>query len=158
MKHPFVIFLCFVFSSHLLLADRNSNIVNADSLYNLLKTTRTDTIKVKLYNQLAGFYYGRNADSMKFYSLKSLELIKKKLPEVTGKEKRWYLNLEAEAYNSLAVANSNLGNDADVVECYNLSLRIREELGDKDAMANSLNNLGVYYDEKGDASKALGYY
>ena len=44
------------------------------------------------------------------------------------------------------------------VSYYQKSLKMREELGDKRAIANILNNIGVIYDDADDLDKALQYY
>jgi len=44
------------------------------------------------------------------------------------------------------------------LEYYSKSLKLREEIGDKRGTANSLNNIGIIYQNQGDLSKALEYY
>jgi tetratricopeptide (TPR) repeat protein len=44
------------------------------------------------------------------------------------------------------------------LDYYGRSLAIREELGDKAGMGDSLNNIGIMHKSKGDLDKALDYY
>ncbi len=44
------------------------------------------------------------------------------------------------------------------MECYQKSLKIQEEIGDKGGLAASFTNIGVNYNNMGDISKALEYY
>ena len=41
---------------------------------------------------------------------------------------------------------------------YRKSLKIREEIGYKEGIAYSLNNIGGLYENQGDIPKSLGYY
>lgn len=153
-----ITFGLFFFFCQFSFGQQNSKLTRADSLYNVLKNSEYDTLKAKVYTQLAEFYFGRNLDSMTVSSQRALLISEKNLKSAKGKDRVWYLNIKAEACNSLGVANGNSGHDVEAVEFYNKSLKIREEIGDKDQIANSLNNIGVFYDERGDASKALDYY
>jgi two-component sensor histidine kinase len=44
------------------------------------------------------------------------------------------------------------------LEYYHKSFKIQEEIGDKEGIANSLNNIGYVYHNQGDIPKALEYY
>ena len=46
---------------------------------------------------------------------------------------------------------------ANAIDYYTQSLKIREEIGDKQGIANSLNNIGNIYKDQGDYTKALDY-
>lgn len=50
------------------------------------------------------------------------------------------------------------GDYTKAMEYYNKSLKIREELGDKNEISNSLNNIGNIYYNQCDIPKALEYY
>ena len=52
----------------------------------------------------------------------------------------------------------NQGDIPKALEYYHKSLKIREEIGDKKGIANSLNNIGYIYDVQGDIPKGLEYY
>ncbi|HHJ11302.1 MAG TPA: tetratricopeptide repeat protein [Bacteroidetes bacterium] len=65
---------------------------------------------------------------------------------------------EALALQNIAKAYFFLGDYANAQKQYFASLKIYQELGDKQGIANTLNNLGVLCRSKGDYSKALDYY
>ena len=79
-----------------------------------------------------------------------------------------YLNIQIEigddkeianAYNNLGIIYRNIENYKQAIEYYNLSLKIKQKIGNKKGESSSLNNIGVLY-EKGynNIEKALRYY
>ena len=44
------------------------------------------------------------------------------------------------------------------MEHYQTSLKINRELGYTEGLSNTLNNIGILYDEQGNFDKALEYY
>ena len=65
---------------------------------------------------------------------------------------------EAYAYKWLGIINNFKGNYYDALVNSNKSLAIFEDLGDKVGTSNLLNNLGAFYADKGEDSKAIEYY
>ena len=64
----------------------------------------------------------------------------------------------AESYNNIGVIHYQQGNIPLTLEYYGKSLRIREELNDKEGMATSYNNVGVIHRDQGNLSLSLEYY
>lgn len=62
------------------------------------------------------------------------------------------------ALNNLGFINNDLGDIAKALEYHHKSLRLREEIGDKNGIALSFNNIGYVYNSQGDTVKALEYY
>jgi serine phosphatase RsbU (regulator of sigma subunit)/Tfp pilus assembly protein PilF len=54
--------------------------------------------------------------------------------------------------------NHNKGQALKALEYYHKSLKLKEELGEQEGVANSLNNIGAIYRVQGDIPKALEYY
>ena len=69
-----------------------------------------------------------------------------------------YLSYLADALNNIGYIYMNQGDIPKALEYYHKSLKIKEEIGDKDGIAISLNNIGVIYKNQGDIPKALEYF
>lgn len=69
-----------------------------------------------------------------------------------------YPKAAATGYNLQGIANHTLGNYPRALEYFEMSLEIREELGDKHGVAFSLNNMGNIYAGQGNYLRALKYY
>ena len=52
----------------------------------------------------------------------------------------------------------NLNDYTKALEYYNRSLKIREEIGDKNGISLSYNSIGLIYSDQGDRSKAIQYH
>jgi len=64
----------------------------------------------------------------------------------------------ASSCNNIGNVYLNQGNYGKAVENYLVSLKIREEIGDKNSIAASYNNIGMVYDYQGNYPKALENY
>ena len=57
--------------------------------------------------------------------------------------------------NGLAQCFQNLNHSQRAFECYNRSIDIKKNLGDKQGVANSLSNLSMYYKSLCEYGKAI---
>ena len=64
----------------------------------------------------------------------------------------------ASALNIQGISFVLRGNGVKAIDLYTRSLSIREDIGDKNGVAGSLNNIGAVYNYQEDHSKALEYY
>ncbi len=64
----------------------------------------------------------------------------------------------AVAFNTQGISFYFRGDYAKAIEYYTRSLKIREEIGDKQGIAASLNNIGLIYNEQSDYAKAIEYH
>ena len=189
MQHKFskyflffsITILCFQLS----LFSQNKNI---DSLLNLTKIAKHDTIKIKAFVSLSNLYRNSNPDSALFFGDKGLTLAEKnkwdkgislcyKSLGLAHFEKSRYEKAIQSFHNSLKIdeKDSNLKgmaicynyiggvyNDQNqptkAEEYYRKSLELRQKLGDKKGVAASYNNIGLVYYNKKDFKKALDYY
>lgn len=69
-----------------------------------------------------------------------------------------YNKLLASAISNLALVYMRQSDYSKAVENYSISLKLYEELDNKNGQANNLGNIGIVYDEQGDYPKALEYY
>ena len=82
----------------------------------------------------------------------------KNLKEKLGKqEKAKFLTSRARAINEIGLNYYNQGDHAKAIESFGQSLKIVEELGDKQGKANSLNNIALVSYDQGDYAKAIDY-
>lgn len=118
-----------------------------DSLTALLPHAPDDSAKVDLLIELSKSFYNRSWDS----SIKSAE------EAVALAEKINYKKGLAVAYKNIGVANYFKGTPVSAVEAWDRSLKIFQELEDKQGEANILSNLGGVF-VLSDESRALDYY
>ncbi|OFY95810.1 MAG: hypothetical protein A3K10_16990 [Bacteroidetes bacterium RIFCSPLOWO2_12_FULL_31_6] len=128
-----------------------------DSLQQLLKIAKHDTIKLMLLNELVEV---ETDDKIWLIYNKQLKSTAEKLlathpKAIVEKIAKKYL---AESFNNIGVIYDNQGDIPKALEYYSKSLQLREEIGDKQGTAMSLNNLGYIYYNQGDIPKALEYY
>jgi len=134
------------------------NIINAqgnkkaDSLKNIIQTTKQDTTKIRAIIELAKEIGYRNADSAILLYEKAQKLAYQKTGSNVGK------NLEALALHKMGNFYLGLNNLDAAMEQYNACIEIREETGDKVGLADILNNIGIIYTYKGDMKKSHEYY
>ncbi|MGP8217289.1 MAG: tetratricopeptide repeat protein [Bacteroidia bacterium] len=130
---------------------------DVDSLLHVLNNAKEDTTRLKIYVSLC--LACDLKDNLKYGEL-TLQLADKLLDEITDeKERKTILKHKAEAFNYIAVYYEE-GNERDFVkamEYYEKSLKIDEEIGDKQASGYQLFNIGKFYFNQGLFSRALEY-
>jgi serine phosphatase RsbU (regulator of sigma subunit) len=140
-------FLSFIFLllSYLPLQAQENTI---DSLENLLKTTKADTAKVNLYNNLFLQYEFSDYEKARNCLNKALDLSKK-----TDYQKGL-----ATTYQYLGFFAEDTGNYHQAIKHYLQSLEISEIISDKKGLASIQGNIGNSYYFQGDYPNALDYY
>lgn len=128
-----------------------------DSLLRVMRTANHDTTIVKACMEISDMFFGQSNDSLFFYSSKALDIIDKS-KATNEAEKKSLLNTKAFALNNSGYYNIDKGNVKKGLELYHQSLKLREQIGDKNGIANSLNNIAIVYDEQGNVGQALDYY
>ena len=136
--------------SQIVLNDRKSEITTPqiDSLKNILKTIKPDTIKVKVLKELCQEYIDHNSEKALQYGEQGLQL-SIKLNYKLG---------QANCLRLLGIYYDNNGNYKLAFENYIKSSEIYSQLGIKDKMASCYTNIGVIFYSQGNHSKALEFY
>jgi serine phosphatase RsbU (regulator of sigma subunit) len=118
-----------------------------DSLLNVLKTSREDTLKALTYIDLCLAYRRElnDAKKVKEYSTKLMTLSKK----LNYKKGKAYANM----HESIFLWST--GEYLRSIDYSQMSLRLMSEIGDKYGMANCYNNLSNVYNDMGNYGKAL---
>jgi tetratricopeptide (TPR) repeat protein len=128
-----------------------------DLIYILLEVLNEPDIFKELIKQTEN-YEGVNSIGMQAYTWGELEqalyALNHLLERTKDKDKEWE-----------AIARGNIGNVYGIkgeldnaLEYYGKALKLYEELGIKEGMANQLGNIGIVYQIKGELDKALEYY
>jgi len=73
-------------------------------------------------------------------------------------ELEWVKERRGELLNQKGILYWYKGDLDRALECYKESLAIKEELDDKNGVADSFNNIGLVYWSKGDLDRAMKYY
>ena len=129
-----------------------------DSLLNALKIAKHDTVRARIYASLSEHYSIFKMDTVIPLSNEALAIVNKNLNTANEKEKHSYLISKATAINNIGFIYYYQGKIKEALANYEISLKIREEVGDKKGMGSSLNNIGIIYKNQGDIAKALEYY
>ena len=177
----FFLTLCF-FSAY------TQDLSRLDSLLYHAEHTKSDTLRVRLYNSLVSeLKYDETARALTF-GRKAVELAKKiedKDGLANGYDETgtclYYLNKYEDAldtlalglklfqemdslddvsssYNRIGNVHSEQGNYPKAIESYTHALKISEKLGDRYSMASPYGNLGNVYADQGQHQKAIQHY
>ncbi|MGV3629918.1 MAG: tetratricopeptide repeat-containing sensor histidine kinase [Bacteroidota bacterium] len=121
---------------------------DADSLKEVLKSNKHDTIKLQALTDLNWYYSGSDFGKSKYYAKQEVALAKK------IKNQKWI----AQGYNDMAISYYWLEN-YDSALYYNFqALKIREKFKDQRLIASSLSKIGLMYQELGEYLKAIDYH
>jgi len=120
-----------------------------DSLLNLIKTGKDDTVKVKNLYTLSTEQSDVGDYKAALTTCGEAVLLAQKLNWKRGK---------ALAFNNMGVIYSDDGDYDRALDCYLKALHIREELDDKIGIALSYNNIGLIYKGQMNYSSAAMYY
>jgi class 3 adenylate cyclase/uncharacterized protein HemY len=121
-----------------------------DSLYTVWQDkTQTDSIRTNAFKNYIweGFLFDKPDSAF----ILAEELL-------TFSKSNEYLNAKAEAYNIQGVSFWLRANYLEALNYYQLSLKIREEIGDKKGISASLYNIGNIYLRQGNYPQALDYH
>ncbi|SDG47728.1 tetratricopeptide repeat protein [Psychroflexus sediminis] len=180
MKSLYIIIICFIFS----LSSYGYH-PEIDSLKAELKTTKVDTIRVRLLNEIAFEFIDVSYDSILPYAQKALNLSNKiKFPKGKGialknqsiyyfyagdqTESREKMEeailifkkiqsdlLVAKAYQSYGVLLKSYGATDKAIEKYQRAIHYFRKIKNETGTADNLINLGNVYQNQGDFDKAL---
>jgi serine phosphatase RsbU (regulator of sigma subunit) len=120
-----------------------------DSLNEIIANPKsTDTTIVLTYFEIINYHYLSDPDSA-IAICKKAEMISERLDYPKGK---------AESYAWMGYLVQGKGNISLSLEYSNKSLKIFEEIGNKEAVGTALSNIGFIYKEQGILKEALDYY
>lgn len=129
-----------------------------DSLKKMLVTEKVDTSYCKILNSMMD----AEMDEEKCfeYAIQLEKICNKNLADksVNKKIREFFLKYKAIALNNYGIRNETVGDIPKALDNYNQSLKIREELKDKQGIASSLNNIGLVYSNQGLTDQALIYF
>lgn len=158
------------------------------TLLNQLAQATHDTIRVKIYNQLAYKHQYANIDKQKKYAFAALKLVDtSKVNAILGRVyismQRYYhavgqydqaiqyslralkvfqkindLKGTANIYNSLGIFHEEQGAYAQAINFQFKSLHLKEQLNDQAGISASLNNIAAIYESLQKYDKALEYF
>lgn len=126
-----------------------------DSLSLAYKGAKYDTVKLYLLAQLCTLC---EEPEIPNYANPALELADKLLQDNSFRNKNFVLMQKATALYNLGLMNNGISNTKIALDFYEKSLKIREQLNDKNGIASCVNDMGVLYHNKGNIPKALEYY
>mgnify|MGYP002359253748 FL=1 len=129
-----------------------------DSLKLALKNANHDTTRCNILYEMI-----EAENDYKIWSVYNDQLLKlsEKGATVSGPTtsiKIFYLKHLAGALNNIGFLSRNQGDIPKALDYYHRSLKIEEEIKNKEGIAISLSNIGVIYNYQGDIPKALDYF
>lgn len=128
-----------------------------DSLKLALKNAKLDTSRCTILSALSET---ASEDEWPNFNeaLQKLAESKLKTISLSDPEYKFYRKKFADALNNTGYLEQLHGNIPKALDYYGKSLKIREEVLDKNGIATSLINIGFIYQSQGDIAKALDYY
>ena len=119
-----------------------------DSLNQVLKTAKQDTVKINTLLKIGYEYEYQNPDTALIIYQKALKLAQK-----SKKQK-----LIAKSYYFIGFVYYHISDYEKTLEYWFKSLKINKELEDKDGIGEILGFIGLVYEKKGNYDKALNYF
>lgn len=142
----FFVLAAILLGLHPAMADRQHKL---DSLRNLLKTDKPDTIKAGHFNNICNTYYSLGNPSMQIQYADSLLALSQKLNYKLG---------IAEAYQNMGNAYLNKGAFNKSLDYDHKALDVYKSINNKLGISAVMGNIGNVYEQTGDFSKALEYF
>lgn len=153
LKRGFLYLFCIALQFALL----NAQTANLDSLKIEFQKAKHDTVRCNILNEL--ILADTNPDAWYQYNEQLLQLSEKAAnASKNPTEKRKYLKHLSTALNNKSFLSDEQGNIDEALLYRNKSLKISEEINDKEGIANSLNHFGIINEHAGKVDKALEYY
>lgn len=141
---------CFLFS----LSSFSQNI-KIDSFEKLLPAAKEDTTKVNILNEISwNLMLVGNYDKAMQYANESKSLAEKLLAQ-NSSSLPVIKKILSKTHNTIGSIYSRQGNYPEALKNYLASLKIKEELGDKNGIARSYNNIGLIYQQQENYGKAV---
>ena len=127
-----------------------------DSCLKVYHTAKEDTTKIKVLSNLIEKMISEAWKKYQFYQYEELQALLRNNPsEKITKALQVYL---AKALNNIGYAYNNKGKVKEALAYYSRSLKVYEEIGNKEGIALSLNNIGFIYKNKGQLKETLDYF
>ena len=120
-----------------------------DSLQRLLKTTKEDSNKAKLNNELAALCISNGSYDLALQYAGQAKALSQKLSFIAG---------EAQAYNNMGIVYFSKGNYADAIANQFQNLKCAEQLKNKKLIANAYNEIATIYDAQSNYEDAIKFY
>lgn len=145
-----IFFFCFmsksIFSQQKIEFKQQLNTVDTDTarcrVLSFLTDSETDDGLINEYNRQLDSICNRNLNNS----------------NIDQKSKLAFLKFKSIVLNNYGVDYENKGDIPKALECYEKSLKIKEQINDKLGISSSLNNIGLIYSNQGYENKALEYY
>lgn len=137
-----------------------------DSLKLVIEKVEHDTSVCQAYLSWGEQVYMSNPDTALVLWQKALDIAARNVLQgpsnalpagQAGLEKK-YLSALADALNNIGYIYGEKGEITKALEYYHKSLKIEEEIGNKQGIATSINNIGYIYKNQGDIPKTLEYF
>jgi serine phosphatase RsbU (regulator of sigma subunit) len=131
-----------------------------DSLKLALKNAKHDTAKVQILQSIGEEIYSQQSDSAYSFYERANAIIDKKIKQYSNNSIEYKCLRLQRAYclNNIGFVHENKGENQKALKNYLQSLKILEEVNNKEGIAIALNNIGVLYNNLGDISQSLLYY
>jgi len=126
-----------------------------DSLENLLRLAKADTVKIKLLNSIGNAYFSQNEAAAALVAYQKEAELERPLASENLKIKRM---LATNLYYMGTVYLNQIGDYEKAIDHFIESFHLRESLGNDKETAYSLNGIGNVYKIQGNFDKALEYY
>jgi tetratricopeptide (TPR) repeat protein len=148
----FVILLLQIFNAG------SSQTKSLDSLKQIIAHPDHDTSLVHAYYRLGEKIYLDQPDSATVLWKKAIGLCEAKLSEKSSPLQKFYRRYEGFLYTSLGAILENKGDQSGPLNYHFQSLKIAEQLGNKEGLASVYSNIGIVYESLEDLEKAIEYY
>ena len=155
MNFKYFIILISLFSFSYIVNAQNKTV---DSLLAELDKTPHDTVKIKIYNQLANIYTKKQPEISFDYLKKSFELSDKLINSDDDELARAAKYSQSVSYTYMGNYYKVLGDYYSAKENYKKSIEIRQELDDKNGIAWNYIDLGIINTLKGEYIDAEDNY
>lgn len=128
-----------------------------DSLLNCIKKAGTDSARVRIYIELSDVC--EESDILK-YTEPAIRIAEKNLsdPGIDPLSKKAFQLCLADAWANTGYFIHEKGELGRSLSYHLKSLKLRQDIGDKKGLANSLNSIGLIYGERGDVKTELDYF
>jgi signal transduction histidine kinase len=129
-----------------------------DSIRKIISTSKNDTTVARAYLNLIKIIFVSNPDTLIPTCNKVISIADKNLPNSNAAEKHSYLVSKAAAYSNTGIVYYQKGMIDTAVFYLEKGLKIQEELGELQEIANSQNSIGAMYLNNGKTDLALRYF
>ena len=127
-----------------------------DSLNTVIKIGSHDTAIGSAYTALVEILYS-SPDTLLALSEKAIFIAERGLKKATGKERKAFLKIKAEALSNLGYYHQNNKDVDKAVLFYDQAIPLHREAGNKLGEASAITNLGLLYFNRGEVLKAIEY-